>query len=476
MKMEKENYPVVREKKNNDFQGLTNQVENLSESISDKIDLLSKRKNDILRSNNRQAKKWDFPSWFTWKDAPIQIFSDGTNFYTPFDVSVFKNTGGKTIYVDPINGVDTNDGLTWSTAVTKMDKAYSLASDNDTIMMKAGIYKRTRVISASTIIDKNINIVSDGGVVRWYQADDHTYTKTTGATNVYQTARNNITHVIDLQLQPVNGETIALKAVNSIAECDALEGSYYNDGTNTYIHMFGHIAPNNNNVVILLQTGNPCLKVTNTVKNINLYVEGIEFFGGTANIYVSNSASFTDPNVYMKNCKMRYSSTLNAVHILGAKRAFFQKCEASYSVLDGFNYHLANGKVVYSIEVDCLGRGNGNNTLSTNVNNGSTTHDGSKAIRINCTYYENMGVNCCDVQVDTQSINLGVVAFNSVSQNVNEITHGNFSAQQAGTTMYLEGCISFGSTFGIVPVTGTTMYLKNCLYDTKNGAGTLTIL
>jgi len=464
----------------NDVQTAVNTATNLNSTVdakvSGKIDLLTKRKNDILRSYNRAIKKWDYPAWFTWKDAPITIMSDGTNFYTPFDVATFKNTGGKNLYVDSVNGLDTNSGLTTSLQLKSVQKAYDLASDGDTIVCKPGVYKRAHVISASTLIEKNINIVSDGtGPVRWFQADYHNYTKTAGATNVYQTARNNITHVVDLQLLNINGETIALKSVASIAECDATEGSYFMDGTNTYIHMIGHVVPNDNNVVILLQTGNPALKVTNATKNISLYVEGIEFYGGTANIYVGNSATYLDPKVYMKKCKMRYSSTLNAVHILGAT-SYFQDCEASYSVLDGFNYHASNGRIVKSIEVNCLGRGNGDNSKSTDVNNGSTTHDGSKAIRINCVYYENMGVNCCDVTEDTMSINLGVVAFNSKAQDANIITHGNFSAQQPGTTMYLEGCVSFGSTFGIVPVTGTTMYLKNCLYDTKNGGGTLTIL
>lgn len=454
---------------------VTTDVQTLKTDTSKKIDMLEKRKNDLLRANKRKISKWNYPAWFTWKDAPITILSDGTNFFTPFDVAVFKNVGGKNLYVDPVNGSDTNDGLGWITAVKSVQKAYTLAANNDTIICKSGVYKRAHVVTAGTNIEKNINIITDGGTVRWYQADDHTYTKTAGATNVYQTARTNVTHVIDIQLLPINGESIALTKVNSIAECDALEGSYYNDGTNTYIHMFGNIAPNNNNAVILLQTGNPGLSVTNATQNVNLYVEGIEFYGGTANISIANSATYLTPNLYMKNCKLRYASTKNALNVLGGQYIFSQKCEASFSPLDGFNYHAQNGQVVKSIEVDCLGRGNGDNTLSTNNNNGSTTHDGSKAIRINCTYYENMGVNCCDVTQDTMSINLGVSAFNSKSQ-ATDTTNGNFSAQQAGTTMYLEGCISFGSTWGIVPVTNTTMYLKNCLYDTKNGAGTLTIL
>jgi hypothetical protein len=447
-------------------------------NIAKKIDSLGKRKNDILNTYHGKVKKWFYPSWWSWTDAPINIFSDGTIFFTNFDVSKYKNVGGKNLYVNPVTGTSSNDGLTPSTPCQSIYKAYTLANDGDTIWLQDGVYKRPADMNGNKI-EKNINIISvNTGKARIFYADDHTYTKTPGYNYIYQTARTNVGKVIDIRLLDACNETLDLTKVATLSNCDATQGTWYSDGTNVYIHSFDNAPPDNTNTAVLL-LGQGSIYVNCTTKNVNLYLEGFQIYGSsTSPIFFSNSSSFTTPNLYMKNviCRHTYSSdasNANAINVLGAQFAFLQGCEASYSNKDGFNYHSQNGTTPKAIEINCIGRGNGDNTLANNVdvNNGSTIHDGGKIIRINGSYHENMGCNVADVHVGTQSLCLGCVAYNSLATS-GDMYNSGFGVQQTDAEMWVEGCVSFGNLYDLTAYSGTKLHVKNSLYNTSQGSGT----
>lgn len=459
----------------NDGKEIARQIGVLSQN---KLDLLAKRKNDILRENTSKVKKYKYPSWWNWKDAPINIYSDATHFFTDLDVSKFKNTGGKNIYVDPVKGTSSNNGLTEATPTQSLLKAYMLASDNDTIICMDGIYKRPSLMENQKI-EKNLNIIAKNkGKAFLFYADDHTYTKTINYKNVYQTTRSNVKKVVDISLLDAYNQTVELTKVNDLATCETTEGSWYSDNTNLYVHMYGQAIPDNSNVVALLSGQGP-IYVDCQTKNVNLYVEGIRIFGSnTGNIFFANSAQYKTPNIYGKDCGFHYASgdmnNGNSVNILGAAIAIFQNCICDFSTKDGFNYHAQNGTVTNAIEINCVGKTNGDNSIvgAENTNNGSTIHDGGKAIRINGTYYENMGCNVADVHIGTQSLNLGCVGYNSKSQ-VQDMTNSDFGTQQPDAVMLLDSCVSFGSLHGITSYSGTKVHIKNTLYETKQGGGSI---
>lgn len=439
--------------------------------LATKIDLLNKRKNDILRSNVGKLQRYVLPinDGWTWTDAPISLLTDGVRFYTNFDVSINKNVSTTTYYVDPVNGNNSNNGTSEGTAFATVFKAYTVAVSGDTIIMLGSIYSRTQFMQGNTI-EKSINIIGKNKVTIGTH-DVLSYTKTAGYTYIYQASRTNVYDVVDISL----GEPYPYIKVASLSVCDSTPGTWYHDETILYIHTLDGLIPDNNKILALLSVTQAV--TTCTTENVRLYMENLSLFGGaTGTLLFKNSVTYTTPSVYAKNCDFYFAhgdtTNGNAVNILGAQYAFFQGCKAAYAKKDGFNYHAQNGRIPKAIEVNCTGSNNGDNSIAgtENTNNGSTIHDGGQIIRVNSTYYGNMGCNVADVHVGTKALCLGCSSYRSASQTT-DIYNSDFGVQQADAKMWLDSCISFDSLYGLTAFTGTTMYIKNTLFETKLGGG-----
>lgn len=429
----------------------------------------TKQEQDALRAKYpKRFAKYPFPTGWTWTDAPINIYTDGVKFSTDFDVSKFKNVSTNTYYVNPVTGLDTNDGLTENTALQRISTALGKTIEGDTIILLDGVYTRQLGLN-STTITKSVNIIAKNkGKALVSLHDFLAYQKLEGKNYVYYATRSNVNKVVNVSGID-NDVTFTYTKVNSIDECEALAGSWYTDNVTLYVHDLENGYPDNNKVFALLLSNG--LTANSTTNNLSIYLEGLKLIGGqNGSVMIQNTVSFTQPNFYAKNCDFLYSALLNAVQIEGAKYAFLQNCKAMYAESDGFNYHAKNGQIVKSIEVNCIGGNNGNNVSTFDINNGSTTHDGCKAIRINCTYFNNKGTNVADVNAGTQSLNLGVVAYDSDSSTTDRF-RCNFSAQQTGAELWLENCVTFGSLNDIESVTGGTVHIKNTKYSTIIGGG-----
>ena len=427
----------------------------------------------IRHNTSRKLQKYIFPD-ADFNNIPITILTDGRNFTTNFDITRFKHTGGSTYYVDPILGSDGNPGKTENTAFYSVYKALQVCSDGDTIILLDGLYNRVNW-TKDGYIEKSVNIIAkNAGKVIVKNGNNHTYELYAPYTKTYYTSRN----IVIKAVQKIGNETTELTAVNSIESVENTEGSYYCDGTNTYVHLYGDEVPNDNNCFLLLQTNRALVHTLCTNENVALYLEGIEFIGGNpSTVLFSASNTYKSPKLYAYNCKFKHaydaSQNKDAVSILGAS-AIFVKCEASFSNKDGFNYHAYNGIVSFGIEIDCIGKCNGYGNTGGPYNNGSSAHDGYKVIRINGIYHDNYGANVADVQVNTKSLNLGCVAFDSTADQSNNAC-ADFAAQQSGTTMYLDNCKAFGSVLNLYCASGATMNVKSCEYATKNASGTWNI-
>nr|DAE30055.1 MAG TPA: hypothetical protein [virus sp. ctE0n6] len=424
---------------------------------------------DLRHSNSGLFKLYNKPNEFS--DFPITILTDGYNFHTTFDVANFKHTGGKIYYVDPINGNNGNDGLTESTAVKRVYQAYTLCSDGDTIILLDGTYSRDTWFTttvANNVINKSINIIAKNkGKVTVKSADDHTFTKV-GETNVYSTNRGNVLTAIDIR-GVANKITFELTRVTSLQECTDTENTWFQDGSTFYVHMFDNIAPNNNNLIVGLSTGVALINSTCSLQSINLYVEGINFIGGTVGtVHIRNSSTNLYPKFYAKDCQFKHgfsnpTASKDGISLLGCQ-GFFENCEVAFASKDGFNYHAYNGVVSNGIEINCKGYCNGIGWEDLTCN-GSTMHDGGKIIRINGRYYNNQGANVADVSDGTVSLNLGCLAYDSLAKSKNGYD-ADFTTQQSGAKMYLDNCKAFGSYYSIRAVKGSTIELNNCSYST----------
>lgn len=317
------------------------------------------------------------PVGFSWADNPLKnrILTNGKGkFDVDFDVSELKNTVGVSYYVDPVNGSDSNTGLTKSTALSNFNTALNKA-DVGTIYILNDVY-RTLSGAFLSAIDKTINIIGLGDV-KIIAGDKSVYSKTDGYANVYHVKRAGAIRVIDM-LSRGDEDYLELTKVSSIAEVDSNENSWYSDGTNVYVHAKGHRVPDYNIA--------PLLGISNLLAkgNINLYLENIEFIGGARPARFESSTG----KLYAKNCQFKFAcqSNGNGVEVVGGSLAIFQNAIASKNMMDGFNYHQsADGlNKPKFIELHCTGRNNGQlkGTGGQRSDNGSTAHDGVVGIRV----------------------------------------------------------------------------------------------
>lgn len=389
---------------------------------------------DKIKDTNTNDKDKNFnipvftPLNFTEKNHLLnnKIFTDGKGkFKVNIDMNDYKLSGSKTYYLDVKKGNNANDGLSKDTPMKSFRDLIPKVSDNDTIIIAEGNYLRDNGILIPKAFNKSINIVGENNKVNIVIADEPTWVKTSGKTNVYQFSRTATDRVVDLD------NDRELTKVGSIDLVDSTQNSWFTDGTIVYAN-----ADNmpNINIVPVMSTTN--LQTTSLTSNI--YFENINFIGGRncveLNLNSNNSAFFN-------NCSFNYGATgYNGLAIIGGKNIIVNKCTANYSGLDGFNYHIgSDGSKPFIIEIDCVGLENGDEkgTAGVKSNNGTTIHDGLKGIRVNGLYGRNDGGNVADVNEGTEAWNLACTAFESYQ--------GKDFQTSSGSSMWLDNCIAYGS-------------------------------
>lgn len=377
------------------------------------------------------------PEDFSWKDAPINIYSNYRgDFYTDFDVSRMRWTGGLEYFVSKSRGDDNNNGLTSVTPFKTMSKAFE-QENIGVIYVEKGLYTR-KDLNIPTF-DKSIQIIAVEEGVTFSLHDVLNWSKTSGQTNVYQANRSAVRNVYDANHADEFGDYKRYLNVSSLSECDNTPGSWYQEGSIIYVHTIDSRVPDSGiRAYIDVHAINTNGSSDNDVK---IYLEGINIEGGRYPFRGNNQ--YGDVYMYAKNCSFKYGSTLDNVQVIGAKEAFFQNCTAAHSSNDGFNYHIGNGVLPKFIEVNCTGRNNG--FQGANNNNGSTAHDGIKGIRVNGTYFLNEGPNIADVDDETEIWMLGVTANRSRATNKSSRRDYHFYGNGGGMKVFMDHCSSFGS-------------------------------
>lgn len=398
------------------------------------------------------------PQGFSWGDNPITgaIKTDyNGNYDIDFDVTQYDvSDQGTTYYVDPTNGVESNDGLTPTTPLKKMATAYN-KSDCSCIMLADGIYDNGTNLNAVTI-SKNIAIKAMPEANPVIAADSGSdFAVYSGDT--YSATRGSCARVVDLLNHNTYGDPLVYEKKETAANVVATPGSWALIDGVLYVHCVDGREPDRNVLLLILSNnlyaeGNP-----------TLYLEGLTVIGGYSPLKVSNTAQGSNPKVYAKNCKFFYSETTNndVIMLQGTELSIFQNCKAMYGMKDGFNYHAQNGTIPKAIELNCVGAMCGNAEDSNDQ--GSTIHDGGMAIRINCAYFRNIGSNIADEA--SESWNVGCVAFEPLAPNSGQ--RGNFYAL-TGTKMWIDSCRGFGNPhYNVLSATDNTteVHLRNNIFD-----------
>ena len=385
--------------------------------------------------NNTQPVKT--PVGFNWIDHPLKnkIFTDanGNFFLKDFNIRRFKPKG-KIYYVDVNNGSDANDGLTLNTALQSVKAAFD-KSDCTVIKVAEGFYNREQSMWGRTI-NKNLSIEAlPGHDVLLTQVAKANWQPTEGRSGVYQTSSSNVQFILDINFKDANGDFLKLTKVSTADEVEANPGSYALVSGVIYVKTTDSRVVDNE--TIWRFTDADAIKIEG---NYTLYLEGIKMYGGNRPLYASNSEGVGSLRVFAKDCDFKYSNneTYDVVHIRGAELVIFENCSATNGLKDGFNYYTQHGVPTNAIEINCVGKNNGNEEDGNDQ--GSTQHSGGKIIRINGDYNNNYGSNIADDGAGTQSWNLGCISFKSLSPYPSQ--KKNYYAYTE-VDMWLDGCLGF---------------------------------
>ncbi|MDN6423949.1 MAG: hypothetical protein L0K24_12755, partial [Tetragenococcus koreensis] len=414
------------------------------------------KKNKIPIELARKVKnKVVIPEKFSWKDVPINVYINGVGeFSTDLDVEKYRPTG-KTYYVNK-NGSDSNNGLTEKTAFSTVHKARDM-SDVVEIIIGGGVYQDSQAFNNNgTGVSgyKNLSIIGKEGedVFLTTRRITH-FTSVSGRTNVFKTTRSLVASVWDVKNKDSDGDYNKIEQVNTLDECEQNAGSYYTDGSVLYVHRVDGLKPDGENTAVFLDVEN----FYNSGDHVT-YLENIHFEGGNdgcVKVYDNTG----NAKLYAKNCTFKYSKNGNGGLNVQGVDTITEDCIASCNMKDGFNYHYVKPYRQNVIEINGVGRNNGFD--GSNQNNGSTSHDGIKIIRVNGKYHNNQGPNCHDVSVDSESWNLGCESFKSRATNADRRTN----YQIEGGTMFLDGCVGYESHKAIVVSSTGTMYKRKTLFD-----------
>lgn len=396
--------------------------------------------------------KVNTPNLFTWKDSPLEgkIYKNQSDYRIDFNIDDYKVNKGITYYVDQSKGNDTNDGLSSSTSFRSLSKAITQTDVGEVVMCGGSLFyingMKGTTISKDIIIrgylGNQIMICNHDAISPSLWTQNETYNK------VYSTPKTNVYCVVDSRRYTEDGDTLSFTKVTSLEECQNTSDSFYYDDTNVYVNYKNGTAPRYDLYII------DNSKCTLEVSGATVFLENLRILGG----FTASNGS----NIYAKNCRFEYSGCGSCYNINGGNSIAYN-CIAVGSSNDGFSYSTCN-----AIEINCIGKNNGM-FAPTGISNGSTSHVGSKVIRVNGQYYNNYGPNVADVQDNTQSWNLGCFAKDSLTSTTTQCC--NYQAQEGAPQVFLDGCISKGSYNSIYINQGGSMYLKNCIIQ-KYAIGT----
>lgn len=431
-----------------DLQDAEGSLDTVKENIADiqKTNLANAQKLGIwgLRSALDGAyTKLSVPTGFDYLSGiDFDVFSDGYKFVSMIDLAKYKNQSANTISVTPADALQT---------------IITGATSGDTIILGDGVY-------SSVTIGKSINLIAENPGKVFFMpvaCGEFTATATSG---VYSCAvSRNASAVYDISNKD-KGIYRKMAKVTSIGALSTPGTWYQGSSPKIYVHLFNGEMPNTDDV--LADYNENAVIFINAAETGTVYMEGITVYGGNNNIVMRNSETYPVQKLYAKGCRFLLSNQSNAVTLLGTN-GYFQECEASLALRDGFNYHHLTNVPSCGLEIDCIAHDNGVNAGSDQgSNNGSTMHDGGKIIRINGVYYNNYGGNVADITLNTVTYNYGVVAFDSKA--INDAESGDFWCNTSAI-MNLFGCRAIGdSKYNLYCVSGTINVAKT-EYGTKSG-------
>lgn len=437
---------------------LTKELESTIDTFKD---LLNKRVKKAY--SHRRMREFSYPKGFEGTFKPFNFFTDGITWATDFNPEKFKNhpetnPGATRIYYVAPDGTWENSGVVPSSPVG-FYQAYNRAKDGDTIVMLPGEYRRDNLENSDIpLFNKSLNIIAMDGAV-WINGQ-LIEPKFDDTSQLYKAPfQRNAKRLFDWDIN------VEYTKVNSIQECQKTPNSFYTSDNGFYVSNL----PKTRFITLVTIDS---FRLTASETNKNYYLENLTVFGGNSPVYTSDDGK-AKVSATMVNCEFAYNCSGQAngepnVAIRGGN-VILANCLVHDSQYDGISY--VSGCEFVELNCRCY-----NNGTVNDYSNGSTGHAGAKGIRVNSVYFNNRGGNVADVQENTQSINLGCIAYDSSAEDKGY--NQGFGIQQPGTTMWLYNCIAFDNFYDFYAVPDTELICEKCVHTTSNFnydySGTLT--
>ena len=386
---------------------LTSDVNDLIDDAREQQTIINNKFMEKIRyENNNILEKVAFPSDFNnsfFKQVPIYYNKDN-RYFTNFKAESLKNSGGTTYYVSP-TGSNTNDGLSREHPKQTINNVMDSLVSGDTLICMPGLYPRTNFQNKNKLT-KSINIICDDGAY-FKMGDNQTFTVNETYSNVYQTARSGALAVYDISMLKEQQKSIKLTKVNSLQDVSLNENTWYTDNTNVYVHMNNDLLPSNDTCVVQISQSSSVFNCTDFTEDAIIYIENLFILSAPSGCIRAINNTEHEPLIILNKCKLfnnsNYGGNLDGFSNQGCN-SICQDCIIGYSQKDGFNYHDYDTTPAQGIEINCKSVDNGIEDDYTCQ--GSTNHDNSKVLRLNCLYGQSHNSNIADIN-NSKSLNVG---------------------------------------------------------------------
>lgn len=389
-----------------------------------------------------------------------------------FQAQFGPTLGGATVWVAP-TGSDANGGSNLGDAWLTIGKALGAVGFSYIIVMP-GVYDLAnfQYTDASSTLAKWIYAPYGGVTLRtpgdsvsaaaW--APNGTYA------NVYETTlvtANYVTRLLRTDVLDKYGEPVPLPKYSSLVDVNNSSfGWWYDSATKKLYVRFGVVNVNTSlkaNLRAVYGPGGDAKMFFNSVNVLldNLTIEGY--------VWAFKAAGQAAPNVYLRNCTLKYSVTHALLNEGGVM--VHQGCRAHRPSGDGANYNTSAGATGLGLEINFRSEFAGDITTygtsqttspqGTGPNkNGSSNHDGY-VVRINGEHYDMFGPGIADT-AGSYSWNLGTFVGYSDLQPFTSPGTPRYGFLSQGNHSWMDGCESTGNDYGFNSDSSADVQTFNC--------------
>ena len=391
-----------------------------------------------------------------WKDSGSTVYQTNFNWYQT-DNSIV----GDTVYIDPVNGVDSVTRGTVDKPLKTLSYTYNNRPTAKRYYLFPGVYDYYHGF-------KNINIERDISIKRYGSTGRvlitnriyPTITKLGGYTYIYSFPyTGTAVTVVDTATKNYLGMFQPYYRVASLALTESTAGSYYTDGTTARFHRHNNASPDSS---VFVMSNIPVIRSVGTSK---VHLEDIDCWGGSEVVTCQNANTVTMKYVTSVNCRFLYAGG-DGFGSQGNVFSAMNNCFAGYAN-DGIDYSSHSGFEYY-----CQSHFNTikmNSTANSSASNGSTAHKYSKVLRVGGQYTNNGGPNVADINA-TVSVNIGCYAKKSYRADSPWLSGIDF---EAGTITASTGLIdNIGVTSNIIDCSsdssGVALLIRNANANISN--------